>query len=647
MVKLRGMQPAFNIQPLLSRGRQALPSWSKKIGIPLVLVAMLVIGYGALYLPQANAEFRYDDQTCLNRITLLPEVGQITKDAQYQLSFKQQIKVSELVLASRQVCVTANQAPKPGQAYIAHSLYGGWLGLQRYQINTAAPPTIGKDSLAKPLPLSKPLTLNLSSRDLIHSYQVEVGRKHSLCQSQVDTLQCDLAKLGLKQGSTYDLAVVRLFEQQEVETIVEESVEILKATKVIETSIKDQATVYDKPQKITISFDKPLHEFDATFKQLGEKDKPIPIEHKISKKQVTVIWESELPRRATFEVRVKQVEAVDGSSLAEPYTLTFTTSGGPKVTAISIPSSGVALGSTAIISFDQDLQPNQGSHVSLAGQPATIAWQAGKQIAISLADIGKCVDFTLKTDKAIASRHGISGDSAWQFSSRTICHTIQQIGTSVQGRPILAYIFGQGSTAILYTGAIHGNEISSSYLMDNWIKELEANARALPVGRKIVVIPEVNPDGVAAGTRNNANNVDLNRNFDVSDWQSDITDTWGNPIPNGGGKAPMSEPETKALANFTTQLRPKITMSFHSIGGLVIANQAGNSSSLASRYASLTGYRNATGQSSTTFDYAISGTYDDWIAEKLDLPSVLVELGSHTYSQFPLNVGALWQMARH
>ena len=183
--------------------------------------------------------------------------------------------------------------------------------------------------------------------------------------------------------------------------------------------------------------------------------------------------------------------------------------------------------------------------------------------------------------------------------------------------------------------------------MDNWIKELEANARALPVGRKIVVIPEVNPDGVAAGTRNNANNVDLNRNFDVSDWQSDITDTWGNPIPNGGGKAPMSEPETKALANFTTQLRPKITMSFHSIGGLVIANQAGNSSSLASRYASLTGYRNATGQSSTTFDYAISGTYDDWIAEKLGLPSVLVELGSHTYSQFPLNVGALWQMARH
>ena len=74
MVKLRGMQPAFNIQPLLSRGRQALPSWSKKIGIPLVLVAVLVIGYGALYLPQANAEFRYDDQTCLNRITLPPTI---------------------------------------------------------------------------------------------------------------------------------------------------------------------------------------------------------------------------------------------------------------------------------------------------------------------------------------------------------------------------------------------------------------------------------------------------------------------------------------------------------------------------------------------------------------------------------------------
>ena len=90
-----------------------------------------------------------------------------------------------------------------------------------------------------------------------------------------------------------------------------------------------------------------------------------------------------------------------------------------------------------------------------------------------------------------------------------------------------------------------------------------------------------------------------------------------------------------------------MTINYHSIGGLVIANQAGNSSGLAQVYARLSGYGNATGQSSTTFDYAITGTLDDWMAEKLGLPSILIELGSHTYSQFPLNKAAMWEMARN
>src|SRR5690606_11936514 len=108
----------------------------------------------------------------------------------------------------------------------------------------------------------------------------------------------------------------------------------------------------------------------------------------------------------------------------------------------------------------------------------------------------------------------------------------------------------------------------------------------------------------------------------------------------------MSEPETKAIARLTERLRPRLTMSFHSIGGLVIANQAADSSQLASVYAQMAGYANATGQSSTTFDYEISGTYDDWIAGKLHSSSILVELGSHTYSQFPQNKWALWEMIK-
>jgi hypothetical protein len=106
----------------------------------------------------------------------------------------------------------------------------------------------------------------------------------------------------------------------------------------------------------------------------------------------------------------------------------------------------------------------------------------------------------------------------------------------------------------------------------------------------------------------------------------------------------MSEPETKAIAALAQQLQPKVILSYHSIGGMVAANQASNSSSLAATYVRLSGYRNVTGQSDSTFEYSISGTADDWYAQALGLPSVLVELGSHSYPQFERNQAAMWAM---
>lgn len=77
---------------------------------------------------------------------------------------------------------------------------------------------------------------------------------------------------------------------------------------------------------------------------------------------------------------------------------------------------------------------------------------------------------------------------------------------------------------------------------------------------------------------------------------------------------------------------------------MAAANQADNSSSLAATYVQLSGYRNVTGQSDSTFEYAISGTADDWYGQALGIPSLLVELGSHTYPQFERNQAAMWAM---
>ena len=107
----------------------------------------------------------------------------------------------------------------------------------------------------------------------------------------------------------------------------------------------------------------------------------------------------------------------------------------------------------------------------------------------------------------------------------------------------------------------------------------------------------------------------------------------------------MSESETQAIANLTSQLRPRVTLSYHSVAGYAIGNEAGDSAGLAALYSQLSGYRNMTGNGGA-FDYSTSGTYEDWIAEKLGLPSLIIELASRTYSEFSRNKAALWAMVR-
>src|SRR5690606_28756145 len=128
---------------------------------------------------------------------------------------------------------------------------------------------------------------------------------------------------------------------------------------------------------------------------------------------------------------------------------------------------------------------------------------------------------------------------------------------------------------------------------------------------------------VAAGARVNARNVDLNRNFATGDWLKDIQHTNGSAFPGGGGEAPMSEPEVQAIANFVAHMRPALVLSYHSIGGMVISNQAGQANAKASQYANLSGYR-LSGGDSGEFGYQITGTADDYYREKLGVASILI-----------------------
>jgi len=113
------------------------------------------------------------------------------------------------------------------------------------------------------------------------------------------------------------------------------------------------------------------------------------------------------------------------------------------------------------------------------------------------------------------------------------------IGNSVQNRPIEAYTFGIGGKLLVFVGAIHGGyEWNTALLANQAIDYFKKNPESIPKNLSVAIIPALNPDGlfkiigkegiftvadIPAGNndagRFNANNVDLNRNFDCN-WQA-------------------------------------------------------------------------------------------------------------------------------
>jgi protein MpaA len=126
------------------------------------------------------------------------------------------------------------------------------------------------------------------------------------------------------------------------------------------------------------------------------------------------------------------------------------------------------------------------------------------------------------------------------------------IGRSVQGRPIFAQIVGQGPETALIMGGIHGDEPAAGALVSELADRLRANPRLLE-GRRVVLLPAANPDGVAARTRENARGIDLNRNFDTA-----------NRVDNGvNGLRPLTEPESQALWSVIKEYAPSRIVSVH------------------------------------------------------------------------------------
>lgn len=597
-----------------------------------------------------NVRFSYAGQNCYQRSVLLPGLQRAQSDT-YKVTYQRELKIGGVSVSASEICLSPVHAPQPqAQTSVKSSLFGVPLLVQTtYRVSVPEAPVVDYHIVRDGVAVTRPLKIPVSITDRVFLYQLESEGNTTSCKPQERAILCDIEALGLKQGTKYRLALVRLFGEERVKTLMDQEVTTLSPVSVVESSIKPGETVFARPQSITFKMDKNITSAQAKLEKIeGEKRTVIDSSFEADGQEITVIF-AELARSSQYQLTLSEVVAQDGSSLLDrTYVLPFSMSGGPKVTGVNVGRYGVAQDATVVVTFDQKLSPSQDINplVKLAGGAGNLS-RSGNQIRFTTVGVPLCGDFSIGLTRDIQSEHGIGGDSAWSYASRTICHTVSVIGYSAKGRAITAYKFGTGPQVILYVGATHGNERGTYLLMSEWIDELEGKARTIPADKTVIVIPALNRDGLAANGRRNGNNVDLNRNFPTVDWKKDVTMPGGELVVGGGGSSPLSEPESKALASYTQSLAPRLVLTYHSTGSLVTPNEAGASGSYASTYARLSGYYvSPKSNVAATFEYDTTGAYEDWLYEKPRIAAILVELSSHTGSSSGRNFPAMWAMIK-
>ena len=208
------------------------------------------------------------------------------------------------------------------------------------------------------------------------------------------------------------------------------------------------------------------------------------------------------------------------------------------------------------------------------------------------------------------------------------------VGKSAKDRAIYQVSFGEGSNTTLIFGGFHGDERTAVRVTLNLCHWL-ADENLVPEGHRVVIIPVLNPDGYLLRQRENANKVDLNRNFPTGDWADNSIREKDNPGGHGA-----SEPEARLAMVLVEEVRPDKIISVHEPFKV---NNYDNEEGLplAEAMATHNGYpvRGDIG-------YPTPGSFGTWagIEKKIPMVTLEIESGAHAWKK---NREALLAAIRH
>jgi hypothetical protein len=196
-------------------------------------------------------------------------------------------------------------------------------------------------------------------------------------------------------------------------------------------------------------------------------------------------------------------------------------------------------------------------------------------------------------------------------------------------------------------GDTHGGPEANTYrLVTQLVVYFREHPGEVPPELSLYLIPTINPDGLAGGTRFNAHGVDLNRNMDTSadtcpenDWQQRVAGAYG-IVSDTGGPYPESEPESRLIRDFLLDANGVIF--FHSNAGVVFPACGDVASATMARvYADGAGY-----DFIPVWDrYPITGGMHDW-AGGLGIAAMTPELVTGDQPEFEQNLQGVQAVLR-